>query len=129
MHHAVPSFIEQLSSSIHVAITSGHMMRCTVAKHTPFYSGFLMVHCKYLTVINSCCLMCTAYKYIMHSIFLTTSHTHALDGACCGMCKMGDNLIRIESFFPYHPTDELLTWLSGYNNVKLDTGTPITAPV
>ena len=64
--------------------------------------------------------MCIAYTYIMHSIFLTTSHTHALDGACCGMCKMGDNLIRIESFFPYHPTDELLTWLSGYN-VKLDT--------
>ena len=29
-------------------------------------------------------------------------------------------LIRIDSFFPYHPTDELLTWLSGYN-VKLDT--------
>ena len=62
-------------------------------------------------------------------VFTGTSHTHALDGACCGMCKMGDNLIRIESFFPYHPTDELLTWLSGYNNVKLDTGTPITAPV
>jgi hypothetical protein len=34
--------------------------------------------------------------------------------------QMGDNLIRIDSFFPDHPTDELLTWLSGYN-VKLDT--------
>jgi hypothetical protein len=34
---------------------------------------------------------------------------------------MGDNLIRIDPLFPYHPTDELLTWLNGYNNVKLDT--------
>jgi hypothetical protein len=63
--------------------------------------------------------MCTAYNYIMHSIFQPRHiPTHWM--VVLWDVQMGDNLIRIDSFFPDHPTDELLTWLSGYN-VKLDT--------